>query len=203
MPNTGDITSAKSIGKNKKCRYVYCACPDCGINHWVVLSDYKLGKTKGYCRSCIGKRIAYSNQHRLNGVVARQKRSLTMMGSHNPSWKGGRNKTSSGYIELHLYPNDFFYPMADKNNKVKEHRLIMAKSLGRCLHDWEIVHHKNHIKDDNHIENLQLVTDDRHKQISIMEQKVDRLEREVSILKQYIMTLGDDIICNAPIAILN
>jgi len=78
-----------------------------------------------------------------------------------------------------LCPDDFFYSMAAADRYVFEHRLIMAKHLGRCLHSWEIVHHKNHIRDDNQIENLQLISDDRHKQLTILENKIALLEGKV------------------------
>jgi hypothetical protein len=109
---------------------------------------------------------------------------------NNPQWRGGRQKTVAGYVRVFISPDSPYYSMRRKcknrpSNDIVEHRLVMAKHLGRCLHPWEIVHHKNGIKDDNRIENLYLVDKrkhERHTRERILEGEVRLLQVQVKIL---------------------
>lgn len=75
-------------------------------------------------------------------------------GENGNNWRGGRHKRNqTGYIVIHS-PD---HPNRTANGYVFEHRLVMEKHLGRYLTAEEVVHHKNGIKDDNRIENLELV----------------------------------------------
>ena len=80
---------------------------------------------------------------------------------------GGR-LIRGGYILVKIKPDDFFYPMTNTDGYVREHRLVMAKHLGRCLFPWELVHHQGirymgiENKQDNLIDNLEMTTRGQH-----------------------------------------
>lgn len=118
----------KPYGKNGKKDYV-CLCKcQCGNNEFWVR---KRSLTGGTTRSC--------------GCLIHVKRQTDTMTAH---------KDSRGYIEIY-YPS---HPNAKKNNTIGEHTLVLSNFLGRPLEKGEFVHHKNGVRHDNRIENLELWT---------------------------------------------
>lgn len=80
-------------------------------------------------------------------------------GKRSFGWKGGRRKDRFGYIQIWM-PK---HPNAKMKGYIHEHRLIMSKYLGRPLKSYEFIHHKNGIKDDNRLSNLELLTKRVHR----------------------------------------
>ena len=78
---------------------------------------------------------------------------------------GHKKKRDDGYIIVY-YPT---HPNSTKDGYIMEHHLVMEKHIGRPIRKDEVVHHKNHIRDDNRLENLQLMTFKEHASLHMKE----------------------------------
>jgi hypothetical protein len=75
-------------------------------------------------------------------------------GKSNSNWKGGRTTHKRGYVMVWA-PE---HPRGARSKYVFEHILVLEASIGRYLIQGESVHHRNGVRGDNRIENLELWT---------------------------------------------
>lgn len=89
-----------------------------------------------------------------------KKHNLDQWGEKNPNWKGARvpYKDIEGYVHVYDPTNTSVH----SGGYVREHVYVFQNYHKCCLLDWGIIHHKNHIKDDNRLENLEGMTAQKH-----------------------------------------
>ncbi len=116
---------------------------DCGNERVHTTSNIKYG----HITSCGCAR------HEAAGRAAAKR-----IGVLHPKWKGGRTVCKKrGYVYIAASLVREKYPhVAIKRRKMSEHIAVMSEHLGRPLHENETVHHKNGIRSDNSIDNLEL-----------------------------------------------
>jgi hypothetical protein len=164
MPELNEVKRGNEVGKTSSYKVIWCACIDCGKERWV---PFIKGRAQNkYCKRCM---------HR---------------GNRNYNWKGGKAPRPDGYIEVWVSPKDFFAPMSGRRGFTLEHRLVMARHLGRFLQSWEIVHHKNGNRADNRIENLEILKCQSDHMVSIqMQTQINKQQKEIENLKERVTLL--------------
>ena len=147
----------KPVGKNRDPWYYPHTCSNCGKPTWHQSKDLHR-----VCKEC-----AYLVRETASGI-------------NHPNWKGGQYHHVDGYIFVQLLPDSPYYSMAHARGYVLEHRILMAKNINRCLLTSEVVHHINGNKQDNRIENLELLPNNAsHLPYIQLQQQVMKLEEQV------------------------
>lgn len=116
-------------------------CPQCGDDFVTKLRSDGSTYTKVCSYSCSQAAQQVANPKRYSGERCAR-------------WKGGIMENFRGYRLIWMPDHPSL--RNSKRKYVAEHRLVMEEHLGRYLESYEQVHHKNGIRNDNDIENLEL-----------------------------------------------
>lgn len=171
--NKSKEVSGKEIGRDPKRRYRKLTCIACNEDRYVETRQHPK-----YCSNCW-------HRDRFNKVSSKlEKRRPDQTGERNQNWKGGQwIDPNSGYRYLSLTKDDPYNVMTKRSGRyIVEHRYIMAMHLGRPLKRYETVHHKNGIRADNRIENLELWASRHPSGVRIEDWTIDGLREEIKRL---------------------
>jgi len=115
-------------------------------------------QTNKFCSHSCQLNMVHSNNE-LQKHYMRNSQLPVMFGEKNPAWKGGitifKKKGNYKNVRYVRCPKEFL-PMSRKDGYIMEHRLVIAKLVGRFLDRKEVVHHIDHDPTNNKKENLLL-----------------------------------------------
>jgi hypothetical protein len=80
------------------------------------------------------------------------------------------NQLNNGWIH-----EEYRHICAPDGSEPREHRWLMKQYLKRDLHVDEVVHHKNGIKTDNRIENLEVISRAEHTRLHLKQESISRI----------------------------
>jgi predicted XRE-type DNA-binding protein len=110
------------------------------------MSQQQISRTLGMSQAVVSRIL----------LAAGRPTAIRRSGSAHGSWKGGIIRAAGGYLSELVPPDDPMASMRTRMGYVLQHRLVVARAIGRPLDPSETVHHINGVRDDNRLENLQL-----------------------------------------------
>ncbi len=141
---TCSVDCMSAMFKEKRAENVSAICAVCGSEFPTKKSH--LSRRKTCSKSCLAKLKSSqmsgkgNHQHGRTGA------------ERGAAFKGGRRISSWGYVLIAVGRNKYEF----------EHRLLMEAHIGRKLNHDEHVHHINGNKQDNRLENLEILTKPEH-----------------------------------------
>ncbi len=170
-------------------------CWTCGASFLARRSDAKTCSQE--CKRLENNRKArkYERQHwstclrcgtrtsrRSNSCVScgQQDRINKISGEHNYNWKGGIHRDNKGYVHLLVPPEN------RKGHRYRPEHHVVWEAANGPVPEKHIIHHKNGIKDDNRLDNLEALPRKQHnhrhgvKRIKELEEENRRLREQLN-----------------------
>lgn len=160
--NTGKMT-CKAIGKKYGCctgkAYYILRDAGCEFSKRTKKEKTELEKAAEFLRRSLAHKGKKLSEAQINAISERNSCNYNGMNGY------GHTKYHTGYIKCYV-PK---HPNASKDGYVMLHRVLMERQIGRYLNDDEVVHHINHKRDDNRLENLRLMNKRDHMSMHMKE----------------------------------
>ena len=112
------------------------------------------------CQRCGDEFLRLITQQKNKGKGKNCSGSCAKAGSGNTNFKRGFYIDADGYVKV----------LKEDGGYIQEHRVVMERHLGHPIGEDKVVHHKNHCKTDNRLENLEVMTKSNHMKLHRSEQ---------------------------------
>lgn len=113
----------------------------------------------GLCQCGCGgtTQVARQDDARYGSVKGQPRRFI----KGHDKWRGERKVTVDGYVLIYAPDHPRVAGRPRNRQYVFEHILVVEKALGHVLPPGAVVHHINQVRDDNRLENLQVMKSDQ------------------------------------------